>query len=98
MTSQRTLRAYWIETKYELLRLVRMPIYAGPTRLMPIGLYVLIGILVIGPKALEEPKLPAFMFAVFSLFAITSRGRALPRKRAPPWCEIPPRRDDTFQG
>jgi len=74
MTSQRTLRAYWIETKYEFLRLIRMPMYAGPTLLMPILLYLLIGIMLIGPKVVEDPQLPAFMFAAFLVFAVTSSG------------------------
>jgi ABC-2 type transport system permease protein len=74
MPARRTLRAYCVETKYEFLRLIRMPIYAGPTLLMPVCLYLLIGIVVIGPKALEEPQLPFFMFAAFSCFAITSPG------------------------
>jgi ABC-2 type transport system permease protein len=71
---QRTLHAYWAETKYEFLRCIRMPMYVGPTVLMPVLLYLLIGILVIGPKALEEPRLPYFMFVAFSCFAITSPG------------------------
>lgn len=74
MTWQRVLRAYWIETKYEFLRFIRMPAYAIPTLLMPVFLYLLIGIVVIGPKALDEPKLPAFIFSAFCVFAITSPG------------------------
>jgi ABC-2 type transport system permease protein len=71
---QRTLHAYWAETKYEFLRCIRMPMYVGPTVLMPVLLYLLIGILVIGPKVLEEPRLPYFMFVAFSCLAITSPG------------------------
>jgi ABC-2 type transport system permease protein len=74
MTSRRTLRAYCIETKYEFLRLTRMPAYAIPMLPLPIFLYVLIGIMVIGPKAFEDPRIPAFMFVAFSVFAITSPG------------------------
>lgn len=74
ISAQRTLRAYWIETKCELKRWLRMPAYLGPTLLMPIGLYLMIGILVVGPKAVEEPELPLFMFVAFTCFAITSPG------------------------
>jgi ABC-2 type transport system permease protein len=74
MTPQRTLRAYCIETKYEFLRLIRMPAYAGPTLVLPIFMYLLIGIMVVGPQAVEDPQLPTFMFAAFAVFAITSPG------------------------
>jgi ABC-2 type transport system permease protein len=66
MTWQRVVRAYWIETKYEFLRFIRMPGYAVPTLLMPIFLYILIGTIVIGPQAeLDDPKLPAYIFPHF---------------------------------
>ena len=74
MTSRRTLRAYCVEMKYELLRLTRMPTYAIPMLPLPIFLYALIGILVVGPKAAEDPRLPAYMFVAFAVFAITSPG------------------------
>jgi ABC-2 type transport system permease protein len=75
MAWQRVLRAYWIETKYEFLRFIRMPGYAIPTMLMPVFLYVLIGILVVGPQAvLDDPKLPAYLFSAFLVFAVTSPG------------------------
>lgn len=74
MSAYRTLRAYCAETKYEFLRLIRMPSYAVPTLVMPIFLYVLIGILVVGPSGGDDPRLPAFMFSAFAVFAITSPG------------------------
>lgn len=74
MTWQRVLRAYLIETKYEFLRFIRMPIYAVPTLLMPVFLYLLIGIVVIGPGAPADQRLPAFIFSAFCVFAITSPG------------------------
>ena len=74
MTTGRTLRAYLIEAKYELLRMIRTPAYAFPALLMPVFLYTLIGIFVIKPGAGVDPKLPMFMFAAFSVFALTSPG------------------------
>jgi ABC-2 type transport system permease protein len=74
MTFQRTLRAYWLEAKYELMRLLRMPAYAIPMMPLPIFLYVLVGLLVVGPNAESDPRLSVFMFAAFSVFAITSPG------------------------
>lgn len=74
MSFERTLRAYWVETKYEFLRLIRMPAYAVPMLPLPLFLYALIGILVVGPKAGDDARLPVFMFAAFAVFAITSPG------------------------
>lgn len=74
MTTGRTLRAYLIEAKYELLRMIRTPAYAFPALLIPVLLYTLIGIFVIKPGAGVDPKLPMFMFAAFSVFALSSPG------------------------
>jgi ABC-2 type transport system permease protein len=74
MPLQRTLRSYLKEFKYEALRLIRMPAYAIPMLPLPIFLYALVGILVVGPNAVEDPRLATFMFAAFSVFAITSPG------------------------
>ena len=74
MTAGRTLRAYLIEAKYELLRMIRTPAYAFPALLMPVLLYLLFSIVVVGPNAVNQPKLPIFMFAAFSVFALTSPG------------------------
>lgn len=74
MTINRTLRAYCVEMKYELLRFIRTPACVVPMLLLPVFLYVLIGLLVVGPKVMEDPKLPAFLFAAFAIFAISSPG------------------------
>jgi len=74
MTPQRTLHAYITETKYEFLRFVRSPASVFPTLLMPILLYALVGIIVVGAKVADDPQLPEFLFAAFAIFAITSPG------------------------
>lgn len=65
---------YAMECKYELLRYLRTPARVFPTLLMPIFLYLLIGVVVTGNDANSDPKLAMFLFSAFSVFAITSPG------------------------
>lgn len=74
MKLNRTTRAYLIETKYEMLRMIRTPIYTFPALLMPVLLYLLFSVVVVAPNVTSQPKLPMFMFAAFSVFALTSPG------------------------
>ncbi|MFN7543475.1 MAG: ABC transporter permease [Acidobacteriota bacterium] len=39
------MNAYWLETKYEFLKLWRMPVYSASTLLYPLGFYVMFGLL-----------------------------------------------------
>lgn len=68
------MRIYLVVAKYELLSIVRTPGYAFPMLLLPIGLYLLIGVMLIGGKGMEDPNLPVYMFAAFTVFGVTGPG------------------------
>jgi len=74
MPFARVLRAYLIETKHEFLRLLRMPSFAIPFLVLPIFLYLLIGVVVVGQSKNVDPRAPLFMFAGFLVFAVTGPG------------------------
>lgn len=46
MPVSRVLRAYWAETCYELLRMARTPIFLIISVLMPVGLFLIFGVLI----------------------------------------------------
>ena len=49
--SRRTsLRCYWLEAKYEFLRLLRTPSFALPALTFPVLFYLLFGVLLAGPR------------------------------------------------
>ncbi len=69
MSPSRVLRAYLIETKYEFLHKLRTPMFVIPFLLLPSGLYLLIGLLVLHGHI--EPTAARFFLAGFCVFAAT---------------------------
>src|SRR5687767_8880783 len=49
-TPRSPLRSYWLEAKYEFLRLLRTPMFSIPTLLFPTLFYVLFGVLMAGGR------------------------------------------------
>lgn len=74
MSFSRLLRAYCVETKCELLRMLRTPGFAVPMLALPIMLYFLLGTLVFGENAAKDPQLAIYMFASYLVFAATTPG------------------------
>jgi ABC-2 type transport system permease protein len=74
MTQRRVFRAYVTEAKYESLRMLRAPAFAGPFLLLPAGLYLLLGTLLFGDAVAKDPKTALFMFMGFSVFGVMGPG------------------------
>ncbi len=66
--------AYFVEAKYEFIRILRTPGYVIPMLPIPILLYVLIGVMLVGGKGMEDPKIPIYMFAAFVTLSSVSPG------------------------
>ncbi|HEY0955101.1 MAG TPA: ABC transporter permease [Roseateles sp.] len=62
---------YLLETRLELLRLLRMPAFALPMFLLPVGTYLLFAFAVAGEMVAKDPDAGRFMFAGFSVMAVT---------------------------
>lgn len=74
MTPRRVWGAYATEAKYESLRMLRTPAFAGPFLLLPAGLYLLFGALLFGDAIAKDPKTGLFMFMGFSVFGVMGPG------------------------
>lgn len=74
MDIRRTMRAYYVETKMEFLRMLRTPALAVPMIVLPIMLYVLFAALIFGENTAKDPKLALYMFASYVVFAATTPG------------------------
>jgi ABC-2 type transport system permease protein len=69
--SGRALGAYLTETQYELTRMIRNPNVAIPVLVLPCGLYALFALLIAGEAINKDPNLGIFLFAAFSIMAVT---------------------------
>jgi len=74
MDRSRVLRAYRTEAKYESLRMLRSPAFAGPFLLLPVGLYLLFGYVLFGAEIAKDPKAALFMFMGFSVMGVMGPG------------------------
>lgn len=63
--------AYAVEIRLELLRLIRSPAFALPMFLLPVALYGLFAFAVMGEMVARDPDAGRFVFAGFSLMAVT---------------------------
>jgi len=76
MSTGRLLRAYWTEAKYECIRLLRSPAFAGPFLGLPVALYLLFAVLLYGDALRKDPKGEGalFMFLGFTIFGVLGPG------------------------
>jgi len=70
----RVLRAYALEAKYESLRMLRTPAFAGPFLALPVCLYLLFGVLLFGAEIAKDPKAGLFTFMGFSTLGVMGPG------------------------
>ena len=62
---------YAVEIRLELIRLLRAPAFALPMFVLPVALYLLFAFAVAGEMTAKDPDAARFMFAGFSLMAVT---------------------------
>jgi ABC-2 type transport system permease protein len=74
MPIARLFRAYLTEVKYESIRALRAPAFAIPFLLLPIVIYVLIGVFLIGSMSHGDPKIAVTMFVNFATFGVMGPG------------------------
>lgn len=74
MPSGRLWRAYWTEARYETLRALRSPAFAVPFLLLPLVLYVLIGVFLVGSMTHGDGKVANTMFVNWAVFGVMGPG------------------------
>jgi len=67
-------RPYAVEAKYESLRMLRSPAFAGPFLLLPAGLYLLFGVVLFGAEIAKDPKSALFTFMGFTIMGVMGPG------------------------
>ncbi|HLK62708.1 MAG TPA: ABC transporter permease [Bryobacteraceae bacterium] len=74
MSGSRLAQAYWSETRYESLRMLRTPAFAGPFLALPVCLYLLFGVVLFGDALSKDPNGALFMFMGFAVFGVMGPG------------------------
>jgi len=74
MTFRRLLRAYAMEARYESLRMLRTPAFAGPFLTLPVALYLLFGVVLFGEPLAKDPPAALFTFMGFAVFGVMGPG------------------------
>jgi len=74
MPITRLFRAYLTEAKYESIRALRAPAFAIPFLLLPIVIYVFIGVFLIGSMSHGDPRIAVTMFVNFATFGVMGPG------------------------
>ena len=74
MPPGRLFRAYAVEAKFESLRMLRSPSFAGPFLLLPAALYLLFGNLLFGSQMAKDPKAAIFMLMGFTILGVMGPG------------------------
>lgn len=77
----RVLRAYWAETRYEVLRVARTPIFLIPVMVLPVGLFLLFG--VVFASSMDSNPQPSGGFtgadlAAFMFVGMATMGAVMP--------------------
>lgn len=72
MVESRTLRAYGLEARYELLKLVRLPAYALPTLAFPAFFYLFFGVMTGHQQAAPGVSLATYSLATYGAFGVVS--------------------------
>jgi ABC-2 type transport system permease protein len=74
MSSARLRSAYLTETKFECLRALRAPAFAIPFLLLPLVLYVLFGVFLVGSMSKGDATVARVMFVNWAVFGIMGPG------------------------
>lgn len=74
MSRARVWRAYATEIKFECLRALRAPAFSIPFLLLPIVLYILFGVLLVGNMSHGDKTVAKIMFVNWSVFGVMGPG------------------------
>ncbi len=72
MPASRIARAYWTEARFEMIRMLRAPAFLFPTLVLPVGLFLLLGVAIF--RNIPDPKIAIGMFTGFATFAMIGPG------------------------
>ncbi len=70
LSLRRWLRIYRLETKYEILKTLRMPAYVLPTLLFPAFFYLLFGVALGGKRIVAGTTVAGYLIATYGVFGV----------------------------
>ncbi len=72
----RIFRAYGAAARYELVQTLRAPAFAFPFLVLPVGIYLLFGVLFAGqsPESAANPQIATYLLSGFCTFAVMGPG------------------------
>jgi ABC-2 type transport system permease protein len=71
LSTPRLLGAYWTETRYEFMRMLRNLAFGGPILLVPLGAYLLVAVAIGAEWSVKDPWVADYLFSGFSTMAVT---------------------------
>jgi ABC-2 type transport system permease protein len=76
MPMRRVLGAYWAEARYEVVRMIRTPIFAVPFLGIPIALYLFFGVVIANDSRTDVApvNLPFMLLTAFSVMGVMGPG------------------------
>jgi len=74
VSAGRVLRAYFVETKYEFVRMLRTPAFSTPFLGLPVLLLLLFGVLLFGSAIRNDQTAGKFLFTAFAVMGMMGPG------------------------
>jgi ABC-2 type transport system permease protein len=74
MSTDRLVRAYLSEARFESLRMFRVLGFSLPFLFLPVALYLLFGVVLFGDAVRNDPATGKFLFAAFAVFGVMGPG------------------------
>jgi ABC-2 type transport system permease protein len=74
MPASRVLHAYLTEARFESLRMLRVLGFSLPFLILPVGLYLLFGVVLFGEAVRQDLNTGKFLFAAFAVFGVMGPG------------------------
>ena len=71
LPTARLINAYWTEAKCEFMRMLRNLAFGGPVLLIPLGVYLLVGVAISADAIAKDPPVANYLFSGFSVFAVS---------------------------
>jgi ABC-2 type transport system permease protein len=71
LSTPRLIGAYWAETRYEFMRMLRNLAFGGPILLVSLGAYLLVAVAISADAIIKDPPLADYLFSGFSTMAVT---------------------------
>jgi len=68
MPASRLVFAYYVEAKYEFLKMLRTPAFSAPVLALPVVMYLMFGLLMSGGAIAKNPGLGTYLFCGYAVF------------------------------